>query len=112
MPPTTPTAPAPPLEQVASAPAPAAFPAPGAWGIQVGAFDKPGLARAVAEGARAEAPDALRDAAIALPPTTPFGGAVLYRARLMNLSAHAAQTACAQLNQRQLPCVIVRPEGA
>ncbi len=101
-----------PLEQAASTPAPASVSTPGAWGIQVGAFDKPGLARAVAEGARAEAPDPLRDAAIALPTTTPFGGAVLYRARLMNLSAQAAENACAQLNQRQLPCVIVRPEGA
>jgi len=78
------------------------------WAIQVGAFANPGLARAVAEGARAEAPDQLRAAALALPPT-PYGGSVLYRARLVHLSASAASDACWQLNQRQLPCVVVQP---
>ncbi len=78
------------------------------WGVQVGAFANPGLARAVAEGARAQAPDQLRAAAIALPPT-PNGGSVLYRARLVNLSASAASNACWRLNQRQLPCVVVQP---
>ena len=34
------------------------------WAIQVGAFANPALARAVAEGARAQAPDQLRSAAI------------------------------------------------
>ena len=88
-------------------------PAPGAgWAIQVGAFANPGLARAVAEGARAEAPAPLRTAVLALPTTTPFGGAVLYRARLANLSAEAASDACAQLNRRQLPCVVVSPTGS
>ena len=78
------------------------------WGIQVGAFANPGLARAVAEGARAQAPDQLRTAAVALP-TTPNGGSVLYRARLVNLSSSAASNACWHLNQRQLPCVVVQP---
>jgi hypothetical protein len=78
------------------------------WAIQVGAFANPGLARAVAEGARAEAPDQLRSAALALPPT-PNGGSVLYRARLVHLSASAASDACWRLNQRQLPCVVVQP---
>jgi len=82
------------------------------WGIQVGAFASPGLARTVAEGARAQAPDQLRSAAVAVPPTPPFGQTVLYRARLVNLSAEVASAACARLNQRQLPCVVVRPTGA
>ncbi len=82
------------------------------WAIQVGAFANPGLARAVAEGARAEAPAPLRSAVLSFPPTTPFGGSVLYRARLANLSASAANAACAQLNQRQLPCVVVSPNGS
>jgi len=84
----------------------------GDWAIQVGAFANPGLARAVAEGARAQAPEQLRHAALALPPTAPFGGKVLYRARLAHLSAGAASSACAHLNHRQLPCVVVRPAGA
>ena len=84
----------------------------GEWAIQVGAFASPDLARAVAEGARAQAPDQLRSAALALQPTAPFGGKVLYRARLAHLSASAAANACTRLNQRQLPCVVVRPTGA
>lgn len=86
---------------------PAPQPAGGAWAIQVGAFSSQGLARIVAEGARAELPDQLESAAIAVPATTPFGGLVLYRARLINLSSKTALNACAQLNQRQLPCIIV-----
>jgi len=78
------------------------------WGIQVGAFASPALARAVAEGARSEAPGQLRAADIALPPIADRG-AVLYRARLVNLSASAAEDACTNLNRRQLPCVVVQP---
>jgi hypothetical protein len=78
------------------------------WAIQVGAFANPALARSVAESARAEAPDQLRAATLALPPT-PAGGSLLYRARLAHLSASAASDACWRLNQRQLPCVVVQP---
>ena len=78
------------------------------WGIQVGAFASPALARAVAEGARTEAPGQLRAAAIALPPIADRG-AMLYRARLVHLSASAAADACTNLNRRQLPCVVVQP---
>ena len=77
----------------------------------MGAFSSPGLARAVAEGAKAEAPDQLRSATITLPSTSPFGGTALYRARLANLSANQANLACQRLNQRQLPCVVVQPTG-
>jgi D-alanyl-D-alanine carboxypeptidase len=81
----------------------------GGWAIQVGAFKNPDLARSMAEAARAQAPDQLRSAALAVQPTAPFGNTVLYRARLADLSAGAASSACAHLNQRQLPCVIVPP---
>jgi hypothetical protein len=83
----------------------------GEWAIQVGAFANAELARTVAEGARAQAPE-LHSAVLALQPTAPFGGKVLYRARLAHLSASAAANACTRLNQRQLPCVVVRPAGA
>jgi D-alanyl-D-alanine carboxypeptidase len=86
--------------------------ASGSWAIQVGAFANPGLARTIAEGARAQAPDQLRSAVLTLPTTAPFGGKVLYRARLANLSEHAASSACTRLNQRQLPCVVVRPNSS
>jgi D-alanyl-D-alanine carboxypeptidase len=78
------------------------------WGIQIGAFANPALARAVAEAARTQASGQLRAAAIALPPIA-SGGSTLYRARLVNLSASAAADACTNLNRRQLPCVVVRP---
>ena len=78
------------------------------WSIQVGAFASLVLARAVAEGARAQAPNELRAATVALPPT-PYRGSVLYRARLAHLSARAAADACFQLNRRQLPCIVVQP---
>ncbi len=103
--------------QLPTAPLPRQKPSPspesgGDWAIQVGAFANPGLARVVAEGARAQAPDELHSATLALQPTAPFGHTVLYRARLAHLSASAASSACAQLNQRQLPCVVVRPIGS
>jgi hypothetical protein len=80
----------------------------GDWAIQVGAFASPALARAVAEGARAQAPSELRAATVVLPPT-PYRGSVLYRARLAHLSARAAADACFHLVRRQLPCVVVQP---
>jgi len=102
-----PVKPSPPPQRASHAPEPG-----GDWAIQVGAFANPGLARAVAEGARAQAPHELHSAALTLQPTAPFGGKVLYRARLAHLSPSAATNACTRLNQRQLPCVVVRPNGA
>jgi D-alanyl-D-alanine carboxypeptidase len=80
----------------------------GDWAVQVGAFASPALARAVAEGARRQAPSQLRAATLTLPPT-PYRGSVLYRARLAHLSEREAAEACTHLNRRQLPCVVVRP---
>ena len=97
---------------VGPSPAQPAAAAGGGWAIQVGAFKDPDLARAVAEGARAQAPDQLRSAALALQPTAPFGNTVLIRARLAHLSASAAASACTHLNQRQLPCIVVPPSGS
>ena len=99
------------MAQGATSPIPSAL-SGGGWAIQVGAFKSPDLARAVAEGARSQAPDQLRSATLAVQPTAPFGSTVLYRARLANLSAGAAANACMRLVQRQLPCVVVRPTGA
>jgi hypothetical protein len=101
-----------PAAVTAAAPPPAPASPGGGWAIQVGAFKTADLARAVAEGARSQAPDQLSSAALAVQPTAPFGNTVLYRARLANLSAGAAANACTRLNQRQLPCVVVRPAGA
>jgi cell division septation protein DedD len=84
----------------------------GGWAIQVGAFASAGLARAIAEGARAEVPAQLGDASLALPVVTTPAGAVLYRARLTGLSGGDAADACRLLNRRQLPCLVVQPGGA
>ena len=107
-------APAPtPGQSVAHGGVPPVKPTPpgGEWAIQVGAFKTPGLARAMAESARAQAPDQLRSAALAVQPTAPFGNTVFYRARLAELSAGAASSACTHLNHRQLPCVVVPPNS-
>lgn len=84
----------------------------GDWGIQVGAFANAALAQTMAQNARNEASDVLANADIDLSATTPFGGNVLYQARLTHLSAEAAVQACSALNRRQLPCVVVQPSSA
>jgi hypothetical protein len=81
------------------------------WSIQVGAFSSPVAARAAATGAYNALPDLLATAQIDLLPTTPFGGAVVYRARLGNLPADAARAACARLAAAQLPCIIIAGPG-
>jgi len=127
---------APPAMQVAQAPAPSAPPpvAPhrslgnflipsasaatlrpamaGAWAIQVGAFADPVRARQVADSVRDYAPRQLAAARVVLGPTAPFGGQVLYRARLLGLSAESAARACGALSAHGQACVTVPPGGA
>lgn len=89
----------------------AAIPAPkGDWQVQVGAFRDLDVARDVAQSARALTPDLLGAAMIALPPTAPFGGTVLYRARLAGLSAREASDACEELGRQRMACQVVNPE--
>ncbi|MBV8615378.1 MAG: SPOR domain-containing protein, partial [Acetobacteraceae bacterium] len=94
-----------PMVQLASLDAPAA----GVWAIQVGAFLSPNAARAAAADARRAAPDLLAAAPIDTPPTTPFGGAVLYRARLAALTPQVAALACGRLSARGAACITVPP---
>lgn len=79
------------------------------WGIQVGAFATPELARSTAEGARRAAPQLLGAAQTRVGTTTPFGGAVLYRARLVGLGAQEAAEACARVQRQGTPCLTVAP---
>ena len=105
---------------VASASAPATAPTAlisvtasgGAWAIQVGAFSSQVQARAIAAGVHEALVDLLTSAQIELLPTSAFGGRVLYRARLSNLSANAANAACARLAASQQPCIVVAPGQA
>ncbi|MBV9758313.1 MAG: transglycosylase SLT domain-containing protein, partial [Alphaproteobacteria bacterium] len=87
----------------------APFAGAGLWSVQVGAFHTPGQARAVAEAARLVAPELLSGARVEVPATTPFGNAVLYRARLVGVSSASAAQACVRLGGRQLPCMVVPP---
>jgi hypothetical protein len=68
-------------------------------------------ARAAAAGARYAMPGILGAANVELPPTTPFGGIVLYRARLGALSAEVATQACARLRAQGEVCMTVPPGG-
>ncbi len=83
--------------------------AAGAWGIQVGAYANLATAQAAADNARALLPDLLRKAKIELPATTPFGGKIAFRARLVGLPPAAATDACSRLSGRGLPCMPVPP---
>jgi hypothetical protein len=84
----------------------------GAWAIQVGAFSSQVHAREIANGVHEALADLLLTAQIELLPTSPFGGTVLYRARLGNLSANAANAACARLAASQQPCIVIAPGQA
>jgi D-alanyl-D-alanine carboxypeptidase len=84
----------------------------GVWAIQVGAFSDPVSARAVATGVHDALADLLTTAQIELLPTTPFGGRIVYQARLGNLTANAASAACARLAADQQPCMVVAPAQA
>lgn len=81
----------------------------GAWGIQVGAFANLATAQAAADNARAILPVLLRTTKVELPATTPFGGKVAFRARLVGLSSADATNACTQLGARGLRCMTVPP---
>jgi len=85
--------------------------AEGGWSIQVGAFASADLARKIAADARSRAPHTLAGAHTVLGTTAPFGGHVLYRARLAGLSAQAASVACSTLAAQRQACVTVPPGG-
>jgi D-alanyl-D-alanine carboxypeptidase len=103
------SAPPPPSQAAYQPVAPAT---PENWGIQVGAFESAGLAQNVAQNALAQLSSIVENASVAVSSTTPFGGNILYQARLIHLSAQQAVQACSALNNRQLPCVVVRPANA
>jgi D-alanyl-D-alanine carboxypeptidase len=116
-----PACPASVIASVDSAPPPPSQPAsyqpatptnPQNWGIQVGAFENAGLAQTVAQNALNQLSSVAENAAVSVSSTTPFGGNILYQARLIHLSAQEAVQACSALNHRQLPCVVVQPASA
>jgi hypothetical protein len=90
----------------------AAAGAGGGWGIQVGAFSNPALAQAAADNVRAHAHGQLDAAQTVVPVTTRPDGVVLYRARLIGLSADAASNVCNNLARDQVSCIIVTADRA
>jgi hypothetical protein len=97
------------IPQAAAAELPA--PRAGAWSVQVGAFASPDQARSMAATARSLAPGALSGTRTVVGLTAPFGGHVLYRARLAGLSAQSAALACSTLSAQRQACVTVPPGG-
>ena len=79
----------------------------GGWGIQVGAFEDPAICRVAIERARADVGDLLVSSQPAIMPMQ--RGAVLYRARLMGLSASLASAACTRLAAYGVDCFTVPP---
>ncbi len=85
--------------------------ATGRWAIQVGAFATPAQARRTAESVRSLAPAQLGGAQAVLGTTAPFGGQVMYRARLLGLSAENASAACRDLRAQSQACTPIAPGG-
>ncbi len=81
----------------------------GAWAVQVGAYDSPGQAHFATTMARQAAYTQLSGSRILVQPTSRFGRAVLYRARLAGLARADAGAACHALEQHSIPCMIVAP---
>lgn len=79
----------------------------GDWAVQVGAYADPATSRAAIDTARSRAADLLdgtRPAIVAV-----RHGDVLYRARLVGLTAQNAVAACASLSHDGLACLAVPP---
>ena len=80
-------------------------PATGGWGVQVGAFATPALAKSAAEQARATG---LAGGRVVIGEThSPHG--TLYRARVVGLSRGAATAGCDRAGHRS--CIIVSPNS-
>ncbi len=90
---------------------PSALPAFGGWAIQVGAYTSAGQAQFAATMARQAAYTQLSGSRSSVEPTSRFGGARLYRARLAGLARAGAGAACSALEQHSIPCMIVAPGG-
>ena len=95
----------PPLRTVAVVSRPAA--GDGDWAVQVGAFPDAARAAAAIAAARSEGGTVLEDSGAAI--TQIWHGGLLFRARLIGLSATAASAACAQLAAQGLACFAVPP---
>ncbi len=78
------------------------------WAVQVGAFANPAQAEQTADRARRLA-FALQPATITVGSTVFSGGRLLFRARLVGLSATGADAACSELSNRGMDCLTLPP---
>jgi cell division protein FtsN len=83
----------------------------GRWGVQVGAFSSPGQAGAAASAARLRVAGTLDGAASAVTTVIRPDGVILYRARLVGLSANAAYAACDALARQRIACNVVASDA-
>jgi D-alanyl-D-alanine carboxypeptidase len=88
-------------------PVPAPMMQSGGWGIQIGAFEDPAISWEAIERARADVSDLLVSSWPVIMPVQ--RGAMLYRARLMGLSASSASAACTRLAANGVDCFTVPP---
>lgn len=94
-----------PLPQLVAVAAPGT---PGSgWAIQIGAYSDPAISRIALSTARSRAGSALAGAQPAITPIQ--RNALLYRTRLVGLSADQATAACAVLVRSGLDCLTVPP---
>jgi D-alanyl-D-alanine carboxypeptidase len=78
------------------------------WGIQVGAFVKPGDARAIAEKSKGLLPAILGDGVVRVVPLNRKSRADLFRARIHGIERRNAYRACKLLENRGIQCLEVR----
>jgi hypothetical protein len=103
-----PRLPAPPAAPVAVTRPPAA--PPGGWGVQVGAFSTPDLARAALQTVAAATPELATGRAHLVPVQTNVGA--LHRARLVGLTEEQAINACSRLARSGQACTRLSPDQA
>jgi D-alanyl-D-alanine carboxypeptidase len=86
-------------------PTPQAAPPPSGWAVQIGAFTTEGAARQAALNAhRVVGSGQARVESVQLK------GQTSWRAKLIGLKPAEADSACAALARRKLPCMVLRPE--
>ncbi len=80
------------------------------WSVQIGAYSTKAMAQTELETAAIAA--GLIETARTVSPMPKLDGALLYRARFVNLSESEASAACARIQAVDLPCFIANDAGA
>jgi len=78
------------------------------WAIQVGAYGDINPARRAVQRAITRAPKLNGNTRVSISPYY-AGKRLMYRARLIGLTAASARTACVRLERRKIPCIAIPP---